>query len=131
MVMARHERDRDKERFWRQVLRQWRRSGQGIRSFCFERGLSESLFYAWRRTIQERDRQPARSSRRATEQPASTGLHRFPGDGLPALVPVTVAAAAPALEVALADGRVVRVPAGFDADTLRQLLAILAEAPPC
>jgi len=46
-------------------------------------------------------------------------------------VPVTIATAAASLEVVLADGRVVRVPAGFDAATLRQLLAVLAETPSC
>jgi hypothetical protein len=34
------------------------------------------------------------------------------------------------LEVVLSDGRTVRVTAGFDAATLRQLLAVL-EGPPC
>jgi hypothetical protein len=46
-------------------------------------------------------------------------------------VPVSIAAAPPALEVVLRDGRTVRVPPDFDAATLRQLLAVLAEAPPC
>ena len=36
-----------------------------------------------------------------------------------------------ALEVVLADGRTVRVAPGFDAATLRQLLAVLEEGAPC
>jgi hypothetical protein len=36
-----------------------------------------------------------------------------------------------ALEVVLERGRVVRVLRGFDADTLRQLLAVLEEKRPC
>jgi hypothetical protein len=47
-------------------------------------------------------------------------------------VPLRVVESAPAaLEVVLARGRVVRVPRGFDADALRQLLAVLDEERPC
>jgi hypothetical protein len=49
-------RDRGKERFWRQVVRQWRRSGLTVRAFCGAQGLSEPSFYAWRRIIAERER---------------------------------------------------------------------------
>ena len=117
--MARgRERDRRKERYWRRVLRQWLRSGQGVRAYCWEHGLSEACFFAWRRTIEERDQ--------GAERPRPG-----PRPGLPRFVSVTVTASASPLEVVLADGRVVRVPAGFDAATLRQLLAVLEEAPPC
>jgi hypothetical protein len=110
--MARQSERSEKERYWRDVLRQWTRSGQTIRAFCDEHGLSEPSFYGWKRTIAERDQQ-----RGANE---------------PSFVPVrvTTMATAAALEVVAGPGRVVRVPAGFDADTLRRLLAIL-EAPSC
>jgi hypothetical protein len=54
---------------------------------------------------------------------------------VPAFVPVQVVADAArtqagALEVVLTDGRMVRVAPGFDAATLRQLLAVL-EGRPC
>ena len=109
MARRRGERDRGKERFWRRMLRRWRDSGRSVRDFCAEHGLSEPSFYGWRRTLDERDREA------------------------PAFVPVTVACApaAPALEVVVGSGRVIRVPAGFDAATLRDLLAVLAEAPAC
>lgn len=114
-MAGRTQRDRDKERFWRQMLRQWRRSGLGVRAFCQQHQLSEPLFYAWRRTLQERDRQAP-----ATPQPDA-----------PAFVPVTLVAPTPPLELVLAGGRAVRIPAGFDAATLRQLLAVLDEEPSC
>ena len=120
-MARRSEQDRGKERFWRRVLRQWRRSALSIREFCAAHGLAEPSFYAWRRTIAERDqearRQPNRRRRRAASAP-------------PIFVPVRVAAAV-ALEVELGSGRVVRVPPGFDAATLRQLLAVLEEERPC
>ena len=128
--------DRGKEHFWRRLLRQWQRSGQGVRSFCRQHGLSEPSFYAWRRTIQQRDRQaqpkspPGRRPRASDPRQGAAAPGR-PGAGQPAFVPVSIAAAPPALEVVLRDGRTVRVPPDFDAATLRQLLAVLAEAPPC
>jgi transposase len=87
----------------------------GVRAFCQQHQISEPLFYAWRRTLQERDRQAA-----ATPQPDA-----------PAFVPVTIVAPTPPLELVLASGRVVRISAGFDAATLRQLLAVLDEDPSC
>ena len=113
-MAARGQRDRGKERFWRQVLRQWRCSGQGVRDFCEGNDLSEALFYAWRRTIQERDRQA---------QPR-------PQRELPAFVPVTVLPPTLPLEVVCGQ-RVVRITPGFDPATLRQLLAVLDEERSC
>lgn len=117
----RGQRDRSKERFWRRVMRRWRRSGLSVRGYCLEHGLAVSAFYFWRRTIAERDRQvnrqrhhgPRRRPRRA---------------GPPLFLPLQVASAS-VLEIVLGPGRVVRVPAGFDPATLRQLLAVLEERP--
>jgi transposase-like protein len=122
--MARQGRERDvgKEQFWRDVVRQWRQSGSSIAAFCAAHGLPVSSFYAWRRTIAQRDERATGQAKSA----ASSGE-------LPAFVPVRVtpAAAAPALEVVIGPGRVIRVLPGFDAATLRHLLAVLEEAASC
>jgi hypothetical protein len=47
-----------------------------------------------------------------------------------AFVEVALKKPAAALEVVLGHGRVLRVPAGFDAQALRELLRVLEE-PPC
>ena len=128
--MARAQRrDPDKERFWRRMLRHWRRSGLSGRDFCGEHGLSEPSFYAWRRQIAERDRE--RSAGRAQR-----AARRQPQPAQPAFVRVALAAPVveptppAALELVLAKGRVLRVGVGFDAELLRQLLRVLEE-PPC
>jgi hypothetical protein len=56
-----------------------------------------------------------------------------PSGSQASFVPVRVVptAASMAFEVVLHGGRVVRVPAHFDAASLRQLLAILEEERPC
>jgi hypothetical protein len=98
------------------------------RDFCAKHALSEPSFYAWKREIGKRDQEvqaPAKvTTRVSTPQPAVATV------ALPAFVPVTVATAAPLdapLEVVTVGGRVLRVRAGFDAEVLRQLLAVLEE----
>jgi len=104
-------RDGQKERQWRQWITEWRTSGLSVRAFCDRRGLATPSFYHWRRVLQ----------RRAAEKVAFVPVQ---------VVAEAVPALATALEVVLTDGRMVRVAPGFDAATLRQLLAVL-EGRPC
>ena len=125
-------RDLGKERFWRRLLRLWRRGGGTIRAFCAEHQVSEASFFAWRRIIADRDREHAsqpdlRTNERHDAPHPVTAVQ-------PAFVPLRVVpspAGEPsrAFEVVLKDERVVRVPAGFDAVSLRMLLAVLEERP--
>jgi hypothetical protein len=104
-------RDEQKERQWRRWIGEWQASGLSVRTFCQRRGLTVSSFYAWRRVLQRRD------AERATFVPVQVVADAVPTQ-------------TSALEVVLTDGRMVRVPRGFDAATLRQLLAVL-EGQPC
>jgi len=104
-------RDERKEREWRRRIRDWQSSGLSVRAFCESVGVLEPSFYAWRRKL----------AGRAAESSA--------------FIPVRIVSDQPAcqdgcLEVVLTGGRSVRVAPGFDAVTLRQLLAVL-EGPPC
>ena len=104
-------RDLHREQEWRRRLRDWRRSGLSVSAFCRRYGVTQNRLYAWRRILAERDAEPA------------------------AFIPVHVLAENTSLdgtlEVLLAGGRRLRVPKGFDAATLRQLLAVLEEPWPC
>jgi transposase-like protein len=126
MVRRGRERDRGKERFWRDVIQRHKRSGQTITEFCHEHHFSESSFHAWRRTIAERDQQ--------TKQiPPHVDVGR---DDLPAFVPLRLTPAPETpktspLELVLGPNRVIRVAPGFDAATLRHLLATLEEGSSC
>jgi transposase len=102
--------DEHKEQQWRRWIARWQTSGLSVAAFCARHDLATASFYAWRRTLQRRDAPPA------------------------PFVPVQLVddpTPAGPLEVVLADGRVVRVPPGFDAATLRRLLAVLREERPC
>jgi hypothetical protein len=105
-------RDEEKERQWRRRIEQWQASGLSVRDFCARHGLSTASFYNWRRVLE----------RRAAEEPATFVPVQVVADAVPDQ--------ASALELVLADGRSVRVAPGFDAATLRQLLALL-EGRPC
>ena len=130
-------RDLVKERFWRRLVRLWRGSGWTVRDFCAEHGVSEASFFSWRRTLAERDQQ--RAGRRGRPNATANGdgkagvlaldAEAAAPDGRPAFVPVRVVATTMTFEVVLHSGRVVRVPAGFEAASLRQLLAVLEERP--
>jgi hypothetical protein len=106
-------RDERKEWQWRRWIGAWRGSGLSVRAYCERHGLAEQRFYAWRRELDRRSVEAAR------------------------FVPVQVAVEAdtPArgsgLEVVLSGGRTLRVAPGFDAATLRQVLAVLEEGQPC
>jgi hypothetical protein len=104
-------RDERKEQQWRRWIDQWRTSGLSVRDFCARHGLATASFYAWRRVLE----------RRAAEQPAFVPVQ---------VVADAVPTQAKALEVVLTNGRTVRVAPGFDAATLRQVLAVL-EGRPC
>jgi len=113
--MANKARDPRKEQFWRQAVAGWRRSGLTVRVYCARHGLSEPSFYAWRSELTRRDRH-------AAEQRSKTS----------SFVPVRVVTEPQApIEIVLADGHVVRVRPGFDAQTLRQVLAVAREERPC
>ena len=76
-------RDASKERFWRRMLRQWRRSGLSAHAFCEQYGLSQPSLYAWRRTIANRD---------------ADAVHFVPVQVLPPETPAASGSAAPGLE---------------------------------
>lgn len=104
-------RDLGKEQTWRRRLRDWQRSGLSVSAFCRCHGLGAHSFYAWRRILAQRDGEQA--------------------DFIPVRLLAESQSADGALEVLLASGRRLRVSPGFDAATLRQLLAVLEEDQPC
>jgi transposase-like protein len=106
--MSQHRRDSGREQFWREVVAAWQESGRSVRAFCRSRGLQEASFYAWRRTLQQRD-----------QQHSATPQAKF--------VPVRVVPDA-LLEIVLPSGLLVRVPVGMAASTIATLIAALRAA---
>jgi transposase-like protein len=126
--MARGQRDRTKERHWRRQVAAWRRSGQSVRAYCESAGVSEPSFYGWRRLLAERE---SLDGAGAPHLATATRV-RGRAAAVSPFVPVRLvedATSTAAVEVVLRGGRVVRVAAGFAAQTLRAVVAALEDLP--
>ena len=141
--------DPQKQSYWEEVVQRWRNGGQSVRAFCRAEGLRESAFYFWRRRLARRShRADAASGPRSQPHPAAPASHLSQRASLrhgatPSFLPLHVVAteslkpaggyglaAAQGVEIILGPGRTVRVPAGFDRQTLADVLAVL-EVRPC
>lgn len=112
--------DASTQQRWLELISLWQQSQLSVRAFCHRHRLSEPSFYTWRRLLRRRGLLPARPA----AQPASS---------TPAFVKLSLPAephTAVAIEVVLSQRRLLRVPPGFDPDTLRQLVRLLEE-PTC
>jgi transposase len=107
---------------WLELVRRWQRSQLAVRTFCNLHGLQEASFYGWRRLLRQRG---------LITEPLQPG--RKPSAAAAVFVPVALAAepaTASAVDLVLADGRLLRVRPGFDPDLLLELVRLL-ERPPC
>lgn len=129
----------EKRSYWRGVLRRQRESGLSVRQFCTDEGLCYASFYRWKRKIaakgsrrvcsseedgKRRPRAGAGSGRNGGKRRRASRAAK--GNGCAAaFIPVRVQAAGSPLEVVHPRGHVVRVPAVFDENSLRQVLDVL------
>ena len=111
-----------KERYWREVIDGWRRSGGSVRQWCSQRQISEPSFYSWRRTLSERDapverKQPVHRKSRCKRAPT-------------AMIPVEIVSPSSApqlapLEITLGGGIQLLVRAHCESALLREALRAL------
>lgn len=120
-MSTRKQRSARKERFWRAMVRQWRQSGLSVRAYCAEHGLSEPNFYAWRRTVAERDA----AAEAAAVRFVPVQVTPEPRPAASAIAANLSGSVASAVELILGAGRRLRIGPGFDEPTLRRLLALL------
>lgn len=95
------------------LVRRWRESGATAKVFAQEQGITPWTLYYWRSQLppEERPKRRRRRGRRITLAP----VHVVP----------SADAAGSDLEVLLASGDRVRVPAGVSAETLRRVVQVL------
>lgn len=90
---------------WQQLISEHKQSGLTVKAFCQKHGVSEALFYSWRKRVVVED-QPARFALVATNG---------------------VAPSAPALQLVLTGGERLEIPSGTDEATLRTVLGLLRQ----
>ena len=120
--MSNSKRSAEKESFWRLVLEEFRASRLSVREFCRREGLSEPSFFAWRRTLRERD--SAKSAARRDQ------AKLIPVDVVEQVdsAPDSLPAAAP-LEVITPSGLTLRFPPDIRPQQLDAVLGVIAQHP--
>jgi hypothetical protein len=101
--MAKRRRSGEREAFWQAAVSRHQVSTQSVRAFCQRERLSEASFYAWRRTLRER-------------QAAA------PPSFVPLLLASPVASSSVGITIELRGGRVVRLPETMATERLIALL---------
>lgn len=115
----------EREAHWRGVLKEQRESGLNHSEFCRRRSIRPHSYFWWKREIAARDER----RRKRKGKPRQRGRRK---NESPSLVRVTVSTPEAAIgfggfEVVLSNGRIVRVPASFDGESLKRLLAVVEE----
>ena len=106
---------------WRERLKRQEESGLTIEAFCEKEGVSTSMFYRWRRHLQDSSTEPADVTQRAGKKrggpprrkrpkaaPISEKTSEHPSEFLQ--LPVRSVRSMPWIELTLVDGTVVRIP---------------------
>lgn len=105
-------RDSKKEAYWRRQFVEHRSSGKSVAEFCRRRRIPPHQFHWWKRRLSLRDDQDERGQ----------------AENAPEFVPVRLPVfsfSAGLIEVVHPSGCVVRIPPGFDTDSLRRVLDTL------
>ena len=116
-------RDPNLEAKWRETMSSCERSGQTIKAFCQERGLTVGAFHSWRRELRRRDGQdPNLRSRRAAKGSKVAGK-RF--------IQLHVAPVSSSLRIHIADELAIDVLVTLDRQTLAEVIAAARMAASC
>ena len=138
--MANQRRSVEKEAYWRGQLERQSASGQSIRRWCRESGVSEPTFYVWRRELRKRDHERGRTERNRHEPlsepafaPGFVAVDVLAVDVLApdVLAPDVVTSDAvlsgreAKLEIDVAGGVVIRLREDASAETLERVLTVV------
>jgi hypothetical protein len=117
---------------WAALIEQWRAGGLSLPAFCERHGLRKGTMQNW--VYKPALKLAVEEARRATQAPCETPAEVAEvAEPTPAFLPVKIPPVATEpestrhapIEVVLRKGRRIRVPRGFDPQTLRQVVAVL------
>lgn len=111
---------RESKDVWAKRVERWRDSGLSATEFAAEIGVNENSLrhWGWRMKAERRERE-------SKPAPKVEALAFVEIAGPPREPEPPPPSSAPAIELVLASGLVVRVPARFEAEALRRLLAVV------
>jgi hypothetical protein len=114
---------------WATLIDRWHDSGLSLPEFCGRHGLNPGTMRGWvykssHRAAVDRARREAHAGPDPDESPAPAFLPVRVAE------PAPIAGAAPGVEIVLGPDRRIAVAPGFDAETLRRVVAAL-EGRPC
>ena len=126
----------ERRRFWHDVVERQKTSGLNIAQFCAQAGVAQNSFYVWKRRLRIIDSTSERSAPRpSTASPRRKRRGKKPMAKSMSLVPVRLVAdmnceslPAGVIEIAWPEGIVLRIPAGCNSDTLRDVFGLLTTA---
>lgn len=119
--MANRQRSAEKESVWRRHLEQHAVSGQSIRAYCRDHGVSAPSFYVWRREISRRNQEE--NSAAGSSQASRSAAPNSDNGGLIAVDVIGQVTSHPStMEVALTSGVVIRLREDVSAETLKHVL---------
>jgi hypothetical protein len=136
--MAKRKRRYEEPETWRRRIDAWQRSGLSVTDFVAQEGLCQTTFLRWRKKLggDRWIRRPGGETSGETQQrppsttiggegPESVSFVELAPRQISAVQPPTLVEFGVPFEVSLRSGRRLQVPASFDPETLRQLVAIL------
>lgn len=123
----------ERRRFWHDVVERQKTSGLNIAQFCAQAGVAQNSFYVWKRRLRTIDSTSERSAQRpSTASPQRTRRRKKSAVKSRSLVPVRLVTdvdrwpiTAGVIEIAWPEGIVLRIPAGCNSDTLRDVFGLL------
>jgi hypothetical protein len=117
----------ERTRFWRDLIERQPASGLNIARFCADAGVSQNSFYVWKKRLLTTAQQVRTAPPRRK--------HRLKKGAVKSLVPVRVIPDVShqpltdkAIEIAWPNGIALRIPAGCDSKTLREVFGLLTSA---
>lgn len=118
--MAKNETKRDE---WAKRIEQWAASGLTSEQFAAQEGINARTLAHWKWRLGKEARK--RASRPRSSRPAGDKRETAPAPTFVELAPSAVLVAGEPIEIVTTGGEVVRVPVGFDDETLTRVLAVL------
>ena len=119
-----------RDEHWADVVSEWRASGLSQKEFCQRRGISDRALNNWLYKSPYRERVARILAARSQEDLVTEPPRFLPVAVLGATTAIHSQATAAAIEIVLSNGPRIAVTPGFDAETLRRVVAAL-EARPC